>query len=185
MYFDVIITYVSIINIWTTLFQIVLSDDETSTAISYLQAVWNQIVLVQSRNKTPNAEDEQNISIVDNDTEAEDVMEQLLVATENRKRRARLVQVRRQPNNLLMILKEFNNHPRVNSKDSILQFWEGKKLTDPQLYQLAITMLAIPCTQVSVERLFSSLKYVLSDLRYNLKDSIVEDILVLRNNTCN
>lgn len=47
---------------------------------------------------------------------------------------------------------------------------------------LAKVVFAVPATQVGVERLFSSLKFVLSNLRYNLNENIVDDILVIRNN---
>ena len=40
----------------------------------------------------------------------------------------------------------------------------------------------MPVTQVSVERLFSALKLLKSDLRNKLKDDIIGDVLLLRAN---
>lgn len=37
-------------------------------------------------------------------------------------------------------------------------------------------------TQVSVERLFSAMKFILSDLRTNLNHDILDDILIVRTN---
>lgn len=67
----------------------------------------------------------------------------------------------------------------------ILQYWENKKLSHPQLYQLATIVHAAPATQVTVERLFSGMRYILSTLRANLKPRILDDILVIRSNSQN
>ena len=80
------------------------------------------------------------------------------------------------------MLRKFADQPRLDSKQNILEFWNKEKNNSPELYSLAQIALAVPPTQVSVERLFSSLKYVLSPLRYNLSDDIVNDILILRTN---
>ena len=168
-------------------FQVVLSDQEISTAISYLQSIWCQILRLKSEMQIPQGEQAQNLFLTDSNDILEDEVEKLLVATEKSKQQTNQVTDgrRSQPSNIIMRLEEFNNYPRINSKENILKFWETRKHSDPLLFKLACNVLAIPCTQVSVERLFSSLKFVLADLRYNLKDSIVEDILVIRNNTCN
>ncbi|KYQ47162.1 hypothetical protein ALC60_13794 [Trachymyrmex zeteki] len=70
----------------------------------------------------------------------------------------------------------------LKTKESILEFWENKKLTMPELYKLSKIILAAPATQVSVERLFSALKFILSLLRSNLSKELVNDILVVRCN---
>ena len=49
--------------------------------------------------------------------------------------------------------------------------------------KVATTVLALPPTQVSVERLFSVLKLIKSDLRASIKEDITAAILFLRN--CN
>ena len=46
---------------------------------------------------------------------------------------------------------------------------------------VALTVTALPPTQVSVERLFSALKFTKSDLRSSMKEDLVEAILFLRN----
>lgn len=50
---------------------------------------------------------------------------------------------------------------------------------------VASTIAAFPATQVSVERLFSALKIMKSDLRSSLKEDIVEAILFFLNYNCN
>ncbi|KYN08223.1 hypothetical protein ALC62_00798 [Cyphomyrmex costatus] len=70
----------------------------------------------------------------------------------------------------------------LKSKENILQFWKKNKRSMPDLYKLANIVLAVPSTKVSVERLFSSLKYILSPLRSNLNENIINDILLIRAN---
>lgn len=43
-------------------------------------------------------------------------------------------------------------------------------------------VLSVPATQVSVERLFSGLKYILFLLRTNINENILEDQLLVRAN---
>lgn len=47
---------------------------------------------------------------------------------------------------------------------------------------VAYTVTALPPTQVSVERLFSALRFIRSDLRASMKEDLVEAILFLRSN---
>ena len=54
--------------------------------------------------------------------------------------------------------------------------------TDEDLAKIARIALQLPVTQVSVENLFSSLKYVLNDLRMRSGDDVVDATLVLRAN---
>lgn len=71
---------------------------------------------------------------------------------------------------------------RLSRKINILQFWEEKRKSQPELYKLAMVALSVPATQVSVERLFSGLKFILSPLRTNVNENILEDQLLVRAN---
>jgi hypothetical protein len=51
-----------------------------------------------------------------------------------------------------------------------------------ELKSVALVLSALPPTQVSVERLFSSLKIVKSDLRNRIGEKLVNSILFLRAN---
>lgn len=62
-----------------------------------------------------------------------------------------------------------------------VQYWEARH-DSPELGELAFVALSLPMTQVSVERVFSNLKYVLSILRGNLDSCVIDDILVMRCN---
>ena len=49
--------------------------------------------------------------------------------------------------------------------------------------EVARVVTALPPTQVSVERLFSALKIIRSDLRTSMKEDLTEAILFLRTNS--
>ncbi|KAF0304524.1 hypothetical protein FJT64_002717 [Amphibalanus amphitrite] len=46
----------------------------------------------------------------------------------------------------------------------------------------SLALAALPVAQVSIERLFSAMRLLLTDLRYRLKQDAVEAILLLRTN---
>lgn len=77
----------------------------------------------------------------------------------------------------------FDNINRLEIKKSILEFWEENRNTYPYtIYQIAMVVLGAPATQVSVERSFSGLKFILRDNRGNLSKKMLEDILLIRGN---
>ena len=48
--------------------------------------------------------------------------------------------------------------------------------------KVAYAVITLPTTQVSIERLFSTLRIIRSDLRVSMKDDLTEAILFLRTN---
>ncbi|XP_043461187.1 uncharacterized protein LOC122497881 isoform X2 [Leptopilina heterotoma] len=80
------------------------------------------------------------------------------------------------------LLDDFLKIPRIPKNENLLEYWETKKDLFPELYSLSNIVHAAPMTQVSVERLFSSMKFILSDLRTNLSHDILDDILLVRSN---
>lgn len=75
----------------------------------------------------------------------------------------------------------YERQPRMPLDSNLMEFWKGQTNS---LICIAEIILAIPCTQVSIERLFSALKYVLSDQRNMFTDSPLnlEHILLVRAN---
>lgn len=59
---------------------------------------------------------------------------------------------------------------------------EAINLYPEELQEVALLLATMPVTQVSVERLFSALKLLKSDLRNKLKEDIIADILLMRAN---
>lgn len=79
------------------------------------------------------------------------------------------------------ILNEFDGE-KLAFTASMLDYWESKRDSHPELYKLASVMMAIPPTQTAVERVFSALALVLTSHRTNLGDEILENILLVRLN---
>ncbi|CAI6375567.1 unnamed protein product [Macrosiphum euphorbiae] len=71
------------------------------------------------------------------------------------------------------IIDDFDNVPRLHHSTNILEYWRNCINSKPELHKLAM---------VSVERAFSGLKFILSDLRSSLKTDMLENILMIRNN---
>lgn len=77
----------------------------------------------------------------------------------------------------------FNFNPiREPKVTNVLKYWAEKSNIYPDLANLAKIILAVPATQVSVERNFSVLKLLLTDKRMNLSESNLENILMCRLN---
>ena len=60
--------------------------------------------------------------------------------------------------------------------------WKIIDTLDEPLFTTAKILSAMPVTQVSVERLFSSMKFILSDHRASMKQDLLDAILFLRAN---
>jgi len=73
---------------------------------------------------------------------------------------------------------------RADSKRKVLDFWNDQDIQEafPNLYRVAKICLAAPGMQVSVEQLFSQLKFILNDLRDNLASKNIDNILFVRCN---
>ncbi|CAK1589123.1 unnamed protein product [Parnassius mnemosyne] len=83
--------------------------------------------------------------------------------------------------NLQQSMTLFLAEPLLKSTENVLSYWEKARVRFPFLYRLSSIVLAAPITQVSVERLFSSVKFVLSNYRLSMKDDVIEDLLFIRN----
>lgn len=65
---------------------------------------------------------------------------------------------------------EFRFPKTLSVKGKVLQVWMGLAQKFPVLKCVVDVIMAAPATQVSVERAFSTLKFLLSDLRTSLSD---------------
>jgi len=59
-------------------------------------------------------------------------------------------------------------------------FWNQRRRDYPNLYEVYMLISSVPGTQVSVERLFSHLKFIVADQRSRLGGSILDSILFVR-----
>lgn len=79
-------------------------------------------------------------------------------------------------------LKTLDIEPRRPHNFNVYEYWMQRKSTHPDLHAVAMVLLAVPATQVSVERAFSALSLVLSDHRITLGEDILSDILIIKLN---
>lgn len=88
---------------------------------------------------------------------------------------------------LVKIYFEVDNFDKMYSRlplnDDILHFFSNIKLKSPQLSELAHVVLATPATQVSVERAFSALHYILSEGRSSISSHNLSSLLVVKLNS--
>ncbi len=68
-----------------------------------------------------------------------------------------------------------------NSEDSVLDWWKKWTINYPKLSMLARSLLGIPASSCSSERIFSATGRILEERRQNLSDDTVDDILLIRN----
>ncbi len=74
----------------------------------------------------------------------------------------------RKEGSILQILSEYYNLARVPKEVDVLKYWYERRLANPTLFRSLEAILALPVTQVSVERTFSHLKQILTMIRLNL-----------------
>lgn len=81
-------------------------------------------------------------------------------------------------------IKAIDDGTRLTSADcpDVWKYWYNKRLECPLLYNLARTVLAVAPTEVSVERNFSTLDFILTKKRTSLLDENLEMILFLKLN---
>lgn len=79
-------------------------------------------------------------------------------------------------------MKLFDSLPRSTKRINAIQWWQDHSETFPLLEGIALVILAVPVTEVSVERLFSHLNFVIGKHRSSLSGTLLEDILFLRFN---
>lgn len=72
---------------------------------------------------------------------------------------------------------------RVDIDANLIEYWQEKKYSYPYLRKLALIVHAVPATQVSVERAFSALKIILSDLRCNLSERTLRSLMFVKLNS--
>lgn len=126
---------------------------------------------------------EQSSEQSESDEESEDEIEKLLKSKE-KERLENHNTVSESERHLSKVITSFLKAPRVKHSKckNVLAYWSSQKLQMPLLHLLSENALSVPATQVSVERLFSVLKLVLSDQRSNLSEEMCNDIMFIRCN---
>lgn len=74
---------------------------------------------------------------------------------------------------------EYLATPRLALSENTIEYWSSKSHRLAHLAQVAV---AAPTTQVTVERLFSVLKFILSPSRNRLLDETLNNIILIKSN---
>lgn len=160
-------------------YQVLLSNEAKKRARSHLEALHKRLQTVSGNGTSDEGESEVHVIEEDGGGEKEDnPVEVFLKQADKEKRR------RSEPKktSIKTILQNYDGVPRLPSKANIFHYWEDNKKVHPELYNLATVTLSVPMTQVTVERSFSHLNFVLSVLRSKLDPDFVDDILCVRLN---
>lgn len=71
---------------------------------------------------------------------------------------------------------------RLSVNSNVCEYWKSQKSISPDLYKLAQVVLAVPATQVSVERSFSALNLILNNRRTSLSEKTLKEIMFVKLN---
>lgn len=155
-----------------------LSQDQIFQATRLLLHTWKRVTNLE-KNEEGTDEPENDIQMVEVYDDDDDV-ENFIKENSGQQYCALEKVLNENDETISMIVKQFIELPRENNKCNIFQYWESKRQVSPVLYKLACIFNAVPGTQVSVERLFSNLKFLLSYLRFNIDESLMENIILVR-----
>lgn len=158
-------------------YQILLSSAEKVRAVQHLKKIWNKLEFLDK--SIPETNNKENFFYETSEGNYDD-FESFLRSKESSNSKNRISD--RADVDIEFILNSFNNVQRLDRKIPILEFWEENKAAYPHLYKNSAVVLGAPATQVSVERAFSGLKFILRDNRNSLKENTLEDILIIRAN---
>lgn len=78
------------------------------------------------------------------------------------------------------IISAYNDRKPLNT--NVLEYWYERRFSCPLLFQLASIVLGAPASQVSVERCFSVLKFILGDYRSRINKDTLENIMLIHLN---
>lgn len=71
----------------------------------------------------------------------------------------------------------------MQNANGILGYWSSAASHEyDALYEVAQLLLSVPATQVSIERAFSTLRFILNDYRTSLGDDSLGNILLVKLN---
>ena len=160
-----------------------LEKDDVVKAKYYLKDLWVKL----NRNKPADEDLEED---QENEQDADDIMQDeedelaALIREKDAQRTQENIGQRRVQDITNILDFYYRQTPLLKDRTcSVLKYWEERRFTSPELYELAKIVHAIPATQVSVERLFSALRFILSRLRSCLSSEMVEDLVLIFSNS--
>lgn len=156
-------------------YQRFLKRDQKETAIAFLVGVDRKILSVRINSSNSQHQQPEN----DQTCDASDSLEELLAHYGEESVTGPSDQNRR--DSIDILLREFDGQ-REPLITPVLEFWRNNKSSMHELFELSQAVFAIPPTQTSVERAFSSIPIVLTSQRTRLSDKSLQNILLIRAN---
>ncbi|XP_075162572.1 uncharacterized protein LOC142235198 [Haematobia irritans] len=147
-----------------------LSVEQRQEAIDYLKCIWEKI------RDTSNDE----TLLMATDTTFQDEGEELL----NLFLTEKLQTPAGDAFNTDVYAKIENLHmPFMRSDTDVLHFWKEKKHSEPQLYALSKVCFGIPTTEVTFERAFPSLRYIVMENYNQIAVELLENVILVKLNS--
>jgi hypothetical protein len=149
-------------------------------AKNYIKEIAKRFIELKPKSSGNQSEISMNAtSQLDQDSESDDEVEALLASNDDQN-----VNENMELNVIVNQLALYDkNQERLKRSSNILEYWAATTYTS--LSEVANILLSTPATQVSVERLFSIVKYVFSSLRTKMTGEILEDVIFLKANNVN
>lgn len=159
-------------------YRLLLNSYDTQRAQTYLRGVAAIIIKKQRLEGGDPVEQECACDDISCAEDSEDELERALAASERDEKTS--VQQGASDPEFTSSVQWYQKTKRLPKDQDILKWWHSQDETP--IKKAALTVLALPVTQVSVERLFSGLAFILSPLRGRLDGTTIENIMFLRTN---
>lgn len=157
--------------------QIIRDDGKCNQAKMTLLDIWRRINVVRNNNNRTIDEREISSSSIDSlSFDEEAALIQHLQLNQNEQNVA--TQNNFQNVDIELLIDLFQPE-QLFPKESVIEYWETQKNTQPELYEIAMIVFSVPPTEVQIERDFSSLDFVFSKRRGKLSHQRLEDILLI------
>lgn len=164
-------------------FHLLLSEQEKLQAMLFLNKLAARTLLQQIN---MDAQPSNNTIADDVDTPTISPLERLLREKEMEQNQIaeRGREEAQSTNSKIMVeIAKFQKLGRIDLNTNIHTFWLESRMQQPLLYELATVIMSIPPTEVSCERNFSKLKFIMNRLRCSLSDKEIEKINFLSLNS--
>lgn len=163
-------------------YQFILTTEQKEKAKNHLLYLWQKI---SSKKQVPESEEtsifdgQQNMSENDDN---ENALEQIMRELESSNPNVGVSGPNLMHQSIVQEMDKFSAIGRAKATDDIIDRWQSDKFNFPILYELAMTVMAVAPTEVSVERNFSALDFILTKRRNRLTDENLQMILFIKLN---
>ncbi len=149
-------------------FHFLLSDEQKKTALLYLENMYVRMFGNVSQESVNRVAERDESNVKDN-------FEVYLMKKEAETMHPGIMSIQD-------TFKDFCSRKRLHPNDDVIAYWNNNGFANSNLVAVANAILSIPGTQVSVERSFSDLKFILNDFRTKIDEFLLDSVLFLRIN---